>query len=492
MPQRRARLSRSGAATTGSELAASLAALREEFEVPAAFSPEAIAEAERAQPDPPALDLREIGFVTLDPAGSRDLDQAFHLARENSGWTLRYAIADLPGFIRPGGALDEEARRRGQTLYLPDATVPLHPPVLSEDRASLLPGVDRAAYVWTIALDTDGEMREARVEPAQIRSRERWDYANAQAAHDAGGDSRLAELAEFAGLRIERERARGGASLAMPDEEIIRLPDDGYRIERRFPLPIEAWNAQLSLLTGMAAARIMLDGGVGVLRTMPPPDEESLRMFRERVRALGRPWDADTGYGDYLRTLEPGSPAAVPVLQAAASLFRGADYAAFDGTVPEQTEQAAIAAPYAHVTAPLRRLVDRWGLVICEALCAGREAPAWARESLPEVPALMRASNQRAGALGQAALDRVEAALLQDRRGEALDAVVVEVRGSSARVQIDDPAVTARCPADGLEAGTRVRVRVVRAEIATGEIELALEPAPASAQRIAGPRPLRR
>ena len=78
--------------------------------------------------------------MTLDPLESRDLDQAFHIEPAgDGGFILRYAIADVPGFVAPGGALDAEARRRGQTLYLPDGSVPLHPRELSEDRASLLP-----------------------------------------------------------------------------------------------------------------------------------------------------------------------------------------------------------------------------------------------------------------------------------------------------------------------------------------------------------------
>ncbi|WP_217585257.1 RNB domain-containing ribonuclease, partial [Microbacterium sp. GbtcB4] len=80
-----------------------------------------------------------------DPAGARDLGQAFHLVRDGDGYRVRYAIADVPGFVVPGGAVDAEARRRGQTLYAADGTFPLHPPVLSEDRASLLPDVVRPA-----------------------------------------------------------------------------------------------------------------------------------------------------------------------------------------------------------------------------------------------------------------------------------------------------------------------------------------------------------
>ncbi|KAM9866350.1 Ribonuclease R [Leucobacter aridicollis] len=495
----------------GGQLAAALTALREANGIVDVFPPEALAEALSAAPPVPDLDLRDIEFVTLDPAESRDLDQAFHIERTGrGGFLLRYAIADVPGFVAPGGALDAEARRRGQTLYLPDGSVPLHPRELSEGRASLLPDEDRSAFVWTIELDADGraaldgaDVGPARVERARIRSRAKLDYASAQVAVDSGtagpgtgaagagappadtaaaaAAAALALLPVVGELRIACERARGGASLNMAEEEVVR-DEHGYRIERRFPLRVEEWNAQLSLLTGMAAGRIMLDGGIGILRTMLPPDATALAEFHGRVAALGLPWPDGIPYGEYLRTVPADTPAGAAVLHAASSLFRGADYAAFgvahDGVrlaPPEEPEQAAIAAPYAHVTAPLRRLVDRWGLATCEALYAGRDVPEWVLASLGEIPGLMRSSASLAGRLNSEALDRIEAALLRDRAGEAFDAVVLEARGETARVQIVDPAVTSRVPNPGgaLVAGRHARVRVVRADVATGTIELA-------------------
>ncbi len=470
MPVRHTHLSPLSA---GGQLAEALAALRIEFAVPDGFPAAVLEEASEAPSSVPEPDLRDIDFVTLDPQGSRDLDQAFHIERRGGGYRVRYAIADLPGHVPPGGALDAEARLRGQTLYLPDARVPLHPPTLSEDRASLLPGQDRPAFVWTIDLDETGAATDARVERAVIRSRAQLDYEGAQRAFETGTvEGPLALLPEVGKLRIAQERARGGASLNMPDEEIVRDPE-GYRIVRRYPLPVEDWNAQLSLLTGIAAGEMMLDGGIGVLRIMPPPGTGALGEFRSRVAALGQPWSRNDSYGEYLRGLDTDEASTPAILQAAASLFRGAEYAPFDGEAPAETEQAAIAAPYAHVTAPLRRLVDRWGLVICEALCTDRPVPSWVRESLSELPSLMRASNRLAGGIGSAALDRVEAALLRDRVGEVFPAVVVEVRGERARVQLAEPAVTAQCPADGLEAGTRVEVRVIAADVPSGSIELA-------------------
>src|SRR5690606_6162963 len=153
-------------------------------------------------------------FVTIDPPGSRDLDQAFHLDKHSSGFTVRYAIADIPGLVPTDGPLDLAARDRGQTLYLPDGVIPLHPPILSEDRASLLPGKPRTAYVWTIQLDPDGVAREMRVERALIRSRAQLDYVSAQANIDAGrADGSLSLLPTIGRLRIAQEQARGGANL---------------------------------------------------------------------------------------------------------------------------------------------------------------------------------------------------------------------------------------------------------------------------------------
>src|SRR5690349_14893504 len=132
------------------------AALRSGLQVAGDFVPEVIAEAERAAarlalPDDDATD---IPFVTVDPAGSRDLDQALHIARNgDDGFLVSYAIADVASFVSPGSALDDATHRRGETLYFPDARVPLHPPVLSEGAASLLPGEVRPAVLWQLTLD---------------------------------------------------------------------------------------------------------------------------------------------------------------------------------------------------------------------------------------------------------------------------------------------------------------------------------------------------
>ncbi len=98
----------------------------------------------------PDLDLTHLDFVTLDPAGAMDLDQAMHLEAAGDGYVVHYAIADVMAFVTPGDPVDEEAHRRGESLYGANSKVPLHPTVLSEGAASLLPDEVRPAFVWTI------------------------------------------------------------------------------------------------------------------------------------------------------------------------------------------------------------------------------------------------------------------------------------------------------------------------------------------------------
>lgn len=474
-----ARRSRLVPTTVREELADALTALRRSVGVPDEFSQAALAEADAAarsvsrNPAQDALaDLREIEFLTIDPEGATDLDQALHLTKRGNGATLHYAIADLPAYVRPGGALDAEARERGQTFYAPDGRIPLHPTVLSEDAASLLPGHDRRAFVWRFDLDEGARPTRTTLTRAVVRSRRQWSYTQAQGAIDNGEcPETLALLPWFGRARAERERERGGVSLNLPETRAV-ADETGYRVEQEEGVPLEDWNAQVSLLTGMSAAEIMIAGRVGILRTMPPAHPDDIEEFRTRTVALGLPWRPEVTYGDYVRSLDR-SPRARAVKEYAAGLFRGAGYVAFDGDLPDQTLQAAIGAPYAHATAPLRRLVDRWTLVVCDALVHGREIPAAMRQSLPELPGIMARSSQRAGQLSAGAIDRVEAAVLQGREGEVFAAFSVSERAAGTRVQLVDPPVDAAVDGLHVGAGSPVALRLRRADVASGQIEFA-------------------
>ena len=526
------------------EVAQTLDALRAHYEVPAAFPPEALAEAEAAagawaQDGPARLladgarDARDLELVTIDPPGSMDLDQAVLLERlpaqagvgtgaapePSATYRVHYAIASLATFVTPGGALDAELRRRGETIYAPDTATPLHPEVLSHGAASLLQGAERPACLWTIDLDERGEVVSARVERALVRSRARLSYAQVQAAIDGQGalpqeaPADLPELlAEIGRLRLEREAARGGISMTTP-EQVVEVTEAaeateesgeaspsgdaepaepaesagpaGYRLAYRVPVPAEQYNAQISLLTGMCAARIMVECGVGILRTLPPARPEDYARLRRVAAALGIDWPAAQSYPELVRGLDHAIPAHAAFLEQAMSLFRGSGYLAFgvggvavpaddDASDSEEAVHSAIAARYAHVTAPLRRLVDRYGEEVCIAACAQEPVPEWVLRALPDLPGVMEQTGKRARAIGRGALTALEALVLRGHEGEVFDGVITSERDGRGELVLTEPAVVTEIRAGkkatdgGLPVGERVRVRLLSADPASG------------------------
>ncbi len=518
------------------EVTEALAALRARYEVPTAFPPETLAEAEAAasawaQDGPARLladgarDARDLDLVTIDPPGSMDLDQAVRLERltgqaESAGaatgkaprppaaYRVHYAIASLATFVTPGGSLDAELRRRGETIYAPDAATPLHPEVLSHGAASLLEDVDRPACLWTIDLDARGEVVSAHVERALVRSRARLTYAQVQAAINGEGalppsapDDLPGLLAEIGRLRLEREAARGGISMTTP-EQVIEVTEaaepagesapaeapgpGGYRLAYRVSEPAEQYNAQISLLTGMCAARIMVECGVGILRTLSPARPEDYARLRRVAAALGIDWPAARSYPELVRSLDHAVPAHAAFMDQAMSLFRGSGYLAFgvDGVgVPaddeasdaEEAVHSAIAARYAHVTAPLRRLVDRYGEEVCIAACAQAPVPEWVLQALPELPGIMEQTGKRARAIGRGALTALEALVLRGHEGKVFDGVITSERDGRGELVLAEPAVVTEIRAgkgasDGgrLPVGERVRVRLLAADPAAG------------------------
>ncbi len=407
--------------------------------------------------------------MTIDPASSTDLDQAVLLERAGSGYRVHYAIADVPSFVSLGGALDRVTRERGQTVYLPSRRLGLHPDCIAEDAGSLLPGVDRWAFVFLFDLDESGEVTHFDLKRGIVRSTAKLSYDQVQQELDSASPGEFAVLLkEFGEKRIALEQKRGGASLNLPEQE-VSVDDAGrLRLVSRAPLATEGYNAQISLMTGMETAKLFLAHGVGLLRTMPAPDADALAQFRQRALALGHPWPEGQSYGQFLRELDTSDPRQLAIMHAAGSLFRGAGYTALPSAeplTPELMTQAALGAPYTHTTAPLRRLVDRFVLTTAECLAQGREVPPGILEALPLLPGLMKASDQKAGKIERAVLDLAEAAILQPRLGESFTAQVLSNDKGKAAIQLTDPAVTARVSTQAAP-GTALTVTLTGVDLA--------------------------
>ncbi|GAA0253405.1 RNB domain-containing ribonuclease [Rhodanobacter caeni] len=447
-----------------------LGEIQRDLRLPSAFPPEveAAAAAAAAEPRWPALDRSDIALVTIDPAGAMDLDQAMYVERTDGGYRVHYAIADVAAFVSAGDPVDLEAHRRGETLYGGETKIPLHPRVLSEGAASLLPGQLRPALLWTIELDASGEGVAVDVRRAKVRSRARLDYESVQKRLDAGtAEPMWAVLREIGELRRQREVARGGVSLPLPEQE-VSVADGRWMLAFRARLPVEDWNEQISLLTGMAAAYLMVQAGVGILRTLPPPDPRALARLRLTARALAIDWPAALDYPDFIRSLDPSNSLHVAMLTACTSVLRGAGYAVFNGAVPEQSMHSALAAQYTHATAPLRRLVDRYVGEICVALCAKQAVPEWVLAALPGLPTTMQACGHRAGQYENAVLNLAEAVVLAPRVGEVFPGAIVEVAHDDPRkgtVIVREPAIEATVSSTAtLPLGADVQVNLVQAD----------------------------
>lgn len=528
MPHRVLSLESQGS-DTAQTIRDAFAVLRKEMDIPLAFPPQVEAEADvvitrvtgagprEVWPDH-SVETLDIDFITIDPEGSMDLDQAVHLSVDGDGFLVRYAIADVAAFVEPGGAIDAEARLRGTTLYAPDGRTPLHPPTLSEGAASLLPNVERPAAVWSIGLEANGKIRSIEVSRGLVRSRARFSYVRAQQLLDelaekgsladgklvgslddlvAGepdervGLSTIALLGVIGPLRLIRERERGGVSLNVPEQE-VELTDTGeFELSFRVVLPVENFNAQISLLTGISAAQLMLRGKIGLLRTLPPADPRDLKRLRRTAHALKLNWPKAVGYGEFLDTLDSANSRHAAFQHEATTLFRGADYLAFsDAPLPLKEGEAvgtladaesdkgkhnAIGAHYAHVTAPLRRLGDRFTTEICLAVSAGADVPLWVKEALPTLPALLNESTRRGNSYGRATTDIVEAAVLASHIGQEFEGVIVELDDRNSKkgdVMIAEPAVHGQVSGETeLPLGEEVIVKLVEADLTKRRIK---------------------
>ena len=219
-------------------------------------------------------------------------------------------------------------------------------------------------------------------------------------------------------------------------------------------------------------------GEIGILRTLPESHDDLRRKLENTAKALGIAWPIGTSYAQFIHGLDPKVPAHAAMLAACTVLFRGAGYTAFSGGVPEQPEHAAMKSEYAHVTAPLRRLVDRWTGEICVALCADQPVPGWVRESMDEIPKIMDECDRKAHSYERAIVSMVEAGLVADQVGSEFDGVITDVddrEQTRGVVALSSVAVEGRVTGTGaLPLGQPVRVKLVQADIAAGTIAFQL------------------
>ena len=450
-------------------LADGLIAIREQFQIPASFPPQVLAAAESAAQRRPGehIDRTATNFVTLDPASSTDLDQAFAIEASGSDLLLHYAIADVAWFIADGDAVDAEAWQRGTTTYLPDGKAGLYPPVLSEMAASLLPDGPRPAVVFTVRVAPDGAVKLDGAERALIQSRAKLAYDTVQDADLPAGFTEL--FRRVAGAELQR-----GAARVDPPEQEVSI--DGvnaagghhFTLSLRPQLLSERRNAAMSLATNMAVADALLAAKTGLFRVMAAPDARAEARLRYTARAFKLDWAQAMPLATFERSLDPADPRHAAFMLAVRRAGQGASYVPWQpGVVPWH---AAMAATYSHATAPLRRLADRYVVRAALAVANGQPVPAAVSEAFERLPKAMARAGARDSQIERAAIDLAETAILAGREGEVFRAVITDLGEQGARIQLCDLPIVARATAHGVMPGAEIGVRLDSADPARRQI----------------------
>ena len=436
-----------------------LRAIRTQFQLPAGFPPdvEAAAEAAARQALTDHVDRTAIPFVTLDPSTSTDLDQAFAIEQSGSDLILRYAIADIGWFVADGGPIDTEAWVRGETIYMPDGKISLYPPVLCEGAASLLPDGDRPAILFAVRVAGDGSTSLDGVERAIVRSGAKLGYATVRPEDLPAGFDELSRRIAAA------EDARGASRVDPPQQQVVEGSDGCFCLEFRPMSVAEQSNAALSLAANLAVADALYQHGTGLFRVMPEPDDWAIRRLRHSAKALGVEWPKSVGLEDRQRALDPNDPKQAAFMLAIRRSGSHASYAPF--RAGERPWHSAMRATYAHATAPLRRLADRYVTQAALAVANGRTVPDDVTAAFARLPDVMNRAEAKAGQVDSAVLELAESVVLGGRVGERFAGTVTDIdKKRGALIQLADPAVTTRVPAEGLEIGATVALRLDEAD----------------------------
>ena len=416
--------------------------------IPHIFPDEAIAEANRAVDLPlnpeTREDLRHLPIVAIDPADARDHDDAIWAEPNGEGgYRAVVAIADVSYYVRPGGALDKEARKRGNSVYFPDRVVPMLPEVLSADVCSLVEGEDRAAMACHLTISPQGKVTKWRFTRALVRIAHNHAYEEAQAAVDAGNPpEHLANLWGAWKLLAAARAERDPLELELPERQ-VRLNDEGRIEEIRLRERLDAHRVveDFMIAANVAAARALEAKTAPVVyRVHESPSREKLLNLRDYLGTQGRKLALGQVItpGLFNRMLKDIADGAERELVMEAVLRT--QMQAFYG--PQNAGHFGLAlASYAHFTSPIRRYAD---LLVHRALVDAYklEQPA-PRNGLPETSGLADRDRQSLSHISDAisqterrameaerdTIDRYVAAWLSGRVGETFPTRITGVQG---------------------------------------------------------------
>ncbi|GMM94361.1 ribonuclease R [Qipengyuania sp. MTN3-11] len=431
--------------------------------IPHVFPPEALEEARRAADLPLSEekreDLRDVPIVAIDPADARDHDDAIWAEPDGKdGYKAIVAIADVSYYVRPGGALDREARKRGNSVYFPDRVVPMLPEILSADVCSLVEGADRAAMACHMRIDKNGKIADWRFTRATVRLAQNIAYEDAQAQIDDGSaPDHLKHLWGAWALLHKAREARDPLDLELPERQ-VRLNDEGVieEIAVRERLDAHRVVEDFMIAANVAAAKALEAKTAPVVyRIHETPSREKLLAFKEYLASQGRRFAMGQVItpGLFNRMLKDISDPAEKALIMEAVLRSQTQ--AYYG--PANAGHFGLAlGSYAHFTSPIRRYAD---LLVHRALVdayhleqtpkkskgpkTGRDLPDGTglsdrdKSALENITDAISQTERRAMEAERDTIDRYVAAWLSGRVGETFDTRITGVQGFGFFATID-------------------------------------------------------
>lgn len=485
-------------------------------DIPDRFPDDTLQEAKAARPVALAkrADLRKLPLVTIDPEDARDHDDAVWAEPDNDpqnpgGWHAVVAIADVGHYVKPAGALDREARKRGNSVYFPDRVVPMLPPELSADLCSLVPGEGRPCLAVHIWLDAHGNKRKHRFERGLMRSAASLEYGQVQRAWDGHADESCAPLMEdviaplygaYAALRAARER-RGPLAIELPERK-VEIGADGFIAAVR---PRPHFDSHRLIEEFMIAANVCAAETLEQVR-LPCMYRVHEEPTREKIAALAEFLDS-LGY-----RLAKGQVLKPALFNRILAQAAGTPHDHLINQVVLRAQTQAYYAPdnlghfglalrrYAHFTSPIRRYSD---LLVHRALIAGLKLPGHGALSPDEIAGFgsiaehISMTERRAMAAERDAMDRFTAAFMAARVGATFAGRINGVTRFGLFVELSDTGADGLVPIASLgddyyihdetrhalvgrhsgrtfRLGDEVEVRLKDSDVVTGSLRLEL------------------
>ena len=413
-------------------------------DIPRQF-PRPVQQAAAELPDTPSeaefserSDRRDLDFVTIDGAMAKDFDDAIHVTRTGSGWTLAVGIADVSHYVRPGDSLDREARERANSYYFPQSVEPMFPERLSNGLCSLNPEVPRLAMVVEMDFDSDGSRTGRRIQAAVIRSRARLTYSQVHKAlfeDDAEEQQRLAELMpmlreaeQLARVLNGLRRQRGALDFDLPEPELLfNLQEEAVDIRPKVRHFGHQMIEEFMIAANEAVAEYLQSRGAPCLyRIHPEPNQEKLdslfKLLRKTDLAESLPEETDPKSLQALLHRVEGTDLEFLVNRL---LLRTMMQASYD---PENQGHFGLASDcYCHFTSPIRRYADLMVHRSLKQSLAIEELPKSAWKKLGRV-AQHLSDQERVGMDAEREIvKRLTMLILRERLGETFTGVVASV-----------------------------------------------------------------